>query len=274
MKTLRSFRKTSLSLNFRLLFLYWVAISALLMSSGECLAKKSDFYQIQFYRLNGKVQEEKVDNYLKNAYLPALHRAGIASVGVFKPIESDTASGKKIIVWIPFKSLDHFAEIQDKLIKDEKLQADGKDFIAAPFNEAPYLRKESVLLKAFRFQPQYKLPSFETPHAARVYELRSYESPTEFLFRQKVKMFNEGGEMDIFKELKFNAVFYSEVVSGSTMPNLMYMTTFADLPARTAHWDAFKSSQAWKTLSGLAEYKNTVSRSVIQLLHPTDYSDF
>ena len=46
--------------------------------SVSAFAASRDYYQIQVFRLNGKVQEAKVDNFLKNAYLPALHRAGIA----------------------------------------------------------------------------------------------------------------------------------------------------------------------------------------------------
>ena len=79
------------------------------------IAASRDYYQIQVFRLTGKVQEEKVDNFLKSAYLPALHRAGILKIGVFKPIESDTTCGKRVYVWIPFKSLDHFQKVQGVL---------------------------------------------------------------------------------------------------------------------------------------------------------------
>lgn len=236
-------------------------------------AASRDYYQIQVFRLTGKVQEEKVDNFLKNAYLPALHHAGIQKVGVFKPIESDTTSGKRIYVLIPFKSLDHFAKIQEMLTKDEAYQTKGIDFLGAPFDQKPFIRKESILLKAFPDAPNFSIPNHQTAPSERIYELRSYESQTENLFRQKVKMFNQGGEIKLFKSLDFNAIFYAEVISGSTMPNLMYLTTFADMPAHDAHWDAFRAHPDWKALSALPEYKNTVSKSIKLLLHPTDYSE-
>lgn len=253
-------------------FLLAAFFVAALTNAG--LAKPRDFYQIQVYRLTGKAQEEKMDNFLKNAYLPALHKAGIKTVGVFKPIETDTTAGKRVYVWMPFTSLNHFVEIQDALAKDEAFQKSGIDFLGAPFNQVPFVRKESILLRAFPGAPNFNLPKLQTPRSARIYELRSYESPTQNLFRKKVHMFNEGGEMKIFTSLDFNAVFYSEVISGSTMPNLMYLTTFADMDARKAHWDAFRNHPDWKKLSGMEEYKNTVSKSVILFLHPTDYSDF
>jgi hypothetical protein len=260
------YRKTMLSMVF------FAMIALLLSNSG--FAKGRDYYQLQVYRLNGKVQEEKVDNFLKNAYLPAIHRAGIKTVGVFKPIESDTTAGKRVFVWIPFTSADHFTKTLEALDKDSEYQKAGADFLGASFDQAPFVRKESILLLAFHLTPNFVVPSFPTPKADRIYELRSYESATENLHKKKVQMFNEGGECALFKSLEFNAVFYAQVISGSTMPNLMYMTTFADMAARTAHWDAFKSSPVWKNLSGMAEYKNTVSKSVILFLHPADYSDF
>jgi hypothetical protein len=245
-----------------------------LVFTFSTIAASRDYYQIQVFRLTGKVQEAKVDNFLKNAYLPALHRAGIQKVGVFKPIESDTTSGKRVYVWIPFKSLDHFAKTQDLLEKDQECQSKGNDFLGAPFDNKPFIRKESILLKAFSDAPNFFIPNHKTAPSERIYELRSYEGPTENLFRKKVKMFNEGGEIKLFKKLDFNAVFYAEVISGSTMPNLMYLTTFADMPAHDAHWNSFRTHPEWKTLSAIPEYKNTVSKSVILLLHPTDYSDF
>jgi len=253
----------------------FILIIILLLSfSVSSFAVSPDYYQIQIFRLNGNEQEAKVDNYLKEAYLPALHRAGISKVGVFKPIESDTLAGKRIYVWIPFKSLGHFAKIQEVLTKDRVYQAKGIDFLGAPFNQVPFRRKESILLKAFPHAPNFMIPTHKTPPADRIYELRSYEGPTENLFRQKVKMFNEGGEIKLFKRLDFNAVFYAEVISGSTMPNLMYLTTFADMPTHDKRWATFRADTEWKTLSALDEYKNTVSNSVKQLLHPTNYSDF
>ena len=233
-----------------------------------------DFYQIQVYRLNGKSQEQRVDNYLKTAYLPALHRAGIKYVGVFKPIASDTASKNMVIVWLPLTSPDQLDKLQNTLEKDITYQTTGEDFLNAPFDNVPFQRKESILLKAFPDAPTFFIPKFKTPHSKRIYELRSYEGPTENLYRQKVKMFNEGGEIKIFKSLDFNGVFFAGVISGSTMPNLMYLTTFADMAAHDAHWDAFKNHPDWKKLSGLEEYKHTVSKAIKILLSPTDYSDF
>lgn len=237
-------------------------------------AAERDFYQIQVYRFKDKAQEASIDSFLKLAYLPALHRAKIKSVGVFKPIPSDTVLEKQIIVWLPLNSLDQLDNLQTTLLKDDIYQAAGAEFIDAPFDNVPFQRKESILLKAFSDAPAFFIPNHKTKRSDRIYELRSYEGPAENLFRRKVKMFNEGGEIKLFKSLDFNAVFYAEVISGSTMPNLMYLTTFADMAAHDAHWNAFRNHPEWKKLSALKEYQHTVSNSVKMLLYPTDYSDF
>jgi hypothetical protein len=54
----------------------------------------------------------------------------------------------------------------------------------------------------------------------------------------------------------------------------MYMTTFSDLKSHDEHWKAFGAAEEWKKISGLEEYKNTVSKIYINLLHPASYSDF
>ena len=237
-------------------------------------AKSRDFYQIQVYHLNGKTQEQILENFLKTSYLPALHRAGIKTVGVFKPITSDTTSGKQIIVWIPLSSLDKLDKLQQTLVKDVNYQSTGTDFLKAPFDQVPFQRKEVILLKSFPDAPGFVVPKFTTIPSQRIYELRSYEGPTEHLFGQKIKMFNEGGEIKLFKSLDFNAVFYAEVISGSSMPNLMYMTTFSDMASHDAHWKAFSNHPDWKKLAAINEYQHTVSKIVKILLFPTDYSDF
>ena len=87
-------------------------------------------------------------------------------------------------------------------------------------------------------------------------------------------MFNAGGEVVLFKRLGFNAVFYADVIYGSHMPNLMYMTSFDNMESRNEHWKSFSNDPEWKTLSGMDMYKNNVSHIDITLMHPTEYSDF
>jgi hypothetical protein len=251
-----------------------MAIMGISFGKSTAAPAKQQYFEVKIYRLSDKSQEGIVDAYLKNAYLPALHRAGIAKVAVFKPIETDTAFGKLVYVFIPYKSIDQFLQLSDVLGKDKVYQLAGKDFLDAPYNNPPFVRYESILLKAFANMPQFRVPSFTTPAAERIYELRSYESATEAKALNKIQMFNEGGEIGIFQKIGANAVFYAQVIMGSQKPRLMYLTTYADMKSHDERWKAFSSSPEWKTISSMAEYKNNTSKTKAFLCHPTDYSDF
>ena len=244
-----------------------------LTTQASAFAPKREYYEIKVYHFKDKTQEDRLDNYFKNAYLPALHRRGIKTVGVFKAINNDTAADKRIYVLIPFKSLEHFKKTHDQLANDKTLQSEGSDYYNTANTSPVYTRIESILLYAFPEHPRLKLPNLTGPKSERVYELRSYESASERLHISKVKMFNEGGEVRIFNNLGFNAVFYSAVIAGSHMPNLMYMTTFENRQSRDEHWKAFSADPEWKKLSPQEEYKGNVSKNEQIFLRPTEYSD-
>jgi hypothetical protein len=235
---------------------------------------KQMLYEVKIYRINGAAQESVIDAYLKDAYLPALHRAGIPTVGVCKPIETDTAFGKMVYVFIPYKNFEQYAQLSVKLAADQVYAGAGKAFLDAPYNNPPFVRYESVLAQAFSNMPLIRFPSFTTPKSDRIYEYRSYESATEAKAAKKIHMFNEGGEMGIFESIGANAVFYAKVILGSQMPRLIYMTTYSDMKSHDEHWVAFRNHPEWKRLSGLEEYKNSTSKTKAFLLHPTNYSDF
>ena len=229
-----------------------------------------DIYEIKIYHLDNEEDEQRVDKFLQQAYLPALERAGIEKVGVFKPVEEDSTSGK-IYVIIPYTSAGQYFKVPQILNNDSKYLMDGREYLEAPHNNPPYSRIETILMQAFEGMPNYKLTDLSNLPSERVYELRSYESATENLFRNKVKMFNEG-EIEIFERLEFNPVFFGEVIAGSKMPNLMYMTAFPNMESRNEHWKIFGDDPAWKEMSVLEEYQDNVSHIDTYLLHPTTYS--
>jgi len=245
----------------------------MIFTAAGAFAASREFYELRIYHLKDKNQEEIVDKYLQNAFLPALHKAGIKKAGVFKPVGNDTSADRRIFVFIPLNSLNQAVNLSERLEKDKSLEVAGADYVNAPYNTPPYLRMEVIHIQAFPDMPRMMAPPLKGPMSERIYELRSYEGATEKLHINKVKMFNEGGEVKLFKRLGFNAVFYGRVVSGSTMPNLMYMTTFENKASRDEHWKGFSADEEWKKLSAIPEYKNNVSKNVTLFLHPADYSD-
>lgn len=260
----------------KILFLAVIIFGITSFKSINKTNQSRECYQLKTYILNSDEQVQATDKFLKEAYLPGLKRLGIKNIGVFKPKPNATDADtlKKIIVVIPFKSIDQLLNLDEKLAKDKTYLTAGATYLNANYKQAPYLRIESVLLKAFTDHPFLITPAFDSPRDKRVYELRSYESPTEAIHENKVDMFNAGGEVKLFNRLEFNAVFYGQVISGAKMPNLMYMTTFKDQESRDAHWKSFSDSPEWKRLIAVEKYKNNISHIDITFLSPTDYSDY
>ena len=236
--------------------------------------QERDFYLLKTYIFDNEDQASMTDRFLADAYMPGMKQLGVTNIGVFKSRITEADSVMKTFVLMPLTSLSQAQTLEEKLWTDTYFLDNGFEYLNADAEAAPYQRIQTVVLRAFEHMPKMAVPTFETARADRVYELRSYESPTEKYYWKKVDMFNGGGEIDLFTKLNFNAVFYGEVIAGSSMPNLMYMTTHADTTARAANWKSFVDSPEWKEMSGLEKYANTVSHINVYLLYPTEYSDY
>ena len=230
------------------------------------------YYQIKVYHLKNAAQVGRVEQYLENAYLPALHKAGIKNIGVFKPITETDTNDRKVYVFIPFKNMDELEATPAKLLKDDQYLANGKDYLDAATPNQPYVRIETILLRAFAVAPGVTLPNLTANKTDRFYELRSYESATEKYATAKLKMFE--GEIAIFNKVNSNGVFYGQVLAGARMPNLMYLTTYNDKKDNDEKWKAFFATPEWTKLNAVPEYKGSVSKADKFYLHPTSYSDF
>jgi len=233
-----------------------------------------DYYLIQIYHCSTAKQIENIDLYLKNTFLPYLHKNGIEKVGVFAPLTNDTASDKRLYVWVPFKNIQKLDELDQTIEALDPMGSAAIIHLEPTDNSLPYTRIEKIISKAFKFQPQYVRKSTLTKSSSRVYEYRNYESPTEAMHLKKVHMFNEGGEVTLFESLNFNAIFYSKVIAGSRMPNLIYMTSFNSMEDRNAHWKSFGEAPLWKKISAAPEYLNSVNRNETILMSARDYADF
>lgn len=232
-----------------------------------------DYFQLTKYNYDSEAQLTLLDDYFASALLPALHRAGVKNVGVFKAIDGLNEEGNYIMVLVPYPSLKLFEKMPGLLEKDPEYLQAAAAYIDAPHDQPPYTRMESFILRSFSATPKMALPELSSPRAERVYELRSYEAATEKLYKLKVEMFNEG-ESALFQELEFNPVMFCEVLSSSFMPHLMYMTTHADTTAQKENWNAFSVHPEWDRMKNLERYKNTVSKITKYQMYPTEYSDY
>jgi hypothetical protein len=230
--------------------------------------KKQQWYELRTYIFTSDAQRELTGVYLEQAALPALNRAGIGNVGVFS--EWQPQGMGRMFLLIPFDSIESFAAIDRKLSQDSVYLKAGEAYLSAPAANPAYERIESGLLKSFSNMPLMEVPEKKE----RLFELRCYESPSEAAGQKKIEMFNEAGEIDVFKKIGARPVFFGETIIGERRPNLIYMLCFDNMEAHDARWKAFGSDSAWKKISAMPEYSDArlISKITRTFLTPTGYS--
>jgi len=85
-------------------------------------------------------------------------------------------------------------------------------------------------------------------------------------------MFNQGGEIEIFRKTGLNPVFFGETLAGPQLPGLTYMLCHDNMQARDASWDRFIKHPDWLKLREDEKYKDSVSNITDIILQPTAYS--
>jgi hypothetical protein len=233
--------------------------------------KSREYYELRRYHLQSGPQRKLADGFFRDALIPALNRMGISPVGVFTvDIGPESPS---FYVLIPSTSVETLVTAEFRLERDAEYLKAGAAFLNAPAKEPAYVRMESSLMLAFEGMPKLTVPPATSEHRARVFELRTYESPSDQDHRRKVEMFNSG-EFDVFQKAGFWQVFYGDTLIGPRMPNLTYMLGFEDLTERNKMWKAFLSAPEWKKLSSAPRYtfEEIVSSISNQILSPTSYS--
>ena len=251
-------------------------ISTIISITGFAQGNKNekDFYEMRIYEYHSSDQQMVIDGFVANALIPYLHSKKVGKIGAFTARANDTSKVKKIFILIPYKKLADIPHINKSMFTDKEVMTKGDTYLNATSENPAYDRMTSIIMEGFRFSPILTPPVLTGSISEKVYELRSYESASEKKYWKKVEMFNEGGEIPLFARLGFNAVFYAEVISGPSMPNLMYMTSFESMASREDHWKAFSSDPAWKQLSAMKEYEKTVSKNTITFLKATTYSEY
>jgi len=228
-----------------------------------------DYYELRQYTLENEAQKKGLDDFFKNAAIPALNRLGIKPVGVFYPREGQTLSPAYVVMRHP--SAESVATLVERLAEDSEFYNNGGEYLDAPASAPAYKRIESSLLVAFNGMPQLDRP-VETP--GRVFQLRIYESPSERTNLKKIEMFEDAGEIRIFREVGLNPVFFGRAVVGTKLPNLTYMLAFKSMEDQQAAWKKFGAHPDWKRLREMEEYSDKAILCGITNLSlvPAEYS--
>jgi hypothetical protein len=233
--------------------------------------KQREYYEIRKYYMQTGPQTKLTESYVADALIPALNRLGIAPVGAFHlDIGPETPT---LYLLLPCTNLETLVTAELRLAQDEQFMKAAEPFWNAPATAPAFVRVESSLHIAFEGWPKLTPPASTASHGKRIFQLRTYESPSSQDHVRKVEMFHHG-EFDIFQRAGCGQVFYSDTLIGPRMPNLSYMLSFADMTDLNAKWDIFRNDPAWKKLSGSPRYgfEEIVSNISNLILSPAAYS--
>ena len=232
--------------------------------SQSTIVRPREFYQLRRYLLQSGPQVGLTEHYISDALIPALNRKGMTPVGAFKlDIGPETPA---YYVLIPSKAPAMAAALELELAQDAEFLKAADPFWSAPSTANAFVRVDSTLLAAFEGWPRVTPPDITSK---RIFQLRTYESPSYRDHIRKVEMFH-AGEFDIFKAAGFHNVFFGDTVIGPRMPSLTYMLSFPSLTELDAHWDAFRNNPDWKKLSADQKfaYEPIVSNITNLILSP------
>jgi hypothetical protein len=239
------------------------------LSAVAADASPRQYYELRIYTTQSGRQQKLVTDYWQNAAVPAYNRMGIQPIGVFTELEDSPTN--KIYVIIPYESPDAFATVPAKLASDTDYQKAAASYMSVPKSDPAYVRFESSLLIAFDGMKKLALPPSTAEMKPWIFELRTYQSPSESKGINKVQMFNSG-EIPLMQEVGLSPVFFSQTLVGSQMPCLVYMVSGENREEHKKHWTGFSSSPVWKKLSSDPQYKDNVSKVISIFLKRTSAS--
>src|SRR6201996_2528757 len=214
-------------------------------------AAAREYYQIRRYQLQAGPQTKIVESYFGDALIPALTRMGMGPIGAFKlDYGPETPT---FYALIPGRSVEALATLDLRLARDATFLKAADAFWNAPATAPAFLRVESSLLAAFEGWPRLTPPATTATKSERIFQLRTYESPSDAAHVRQGEMFHKG-EFEIFEKAGCHPVFFGDALMGSRLPQLTYMLSFANLAELEKSWAAFSADPDWKKLSSSPRY--------------------
>jgi len=250
-----------------------LAATALTFLTFTSLSKASEYYELRTYRLVSKEKAEAFDKTFGPALVEAMEAAAVGPIGIFKPVETKDEDNGEVLRYVlaPYKNIEQWANIGEQLKENGAVWEPALEYLMAEKSDANYSRIDSTLLVAFDGMPKLKLPEKPTDKEGRHFEIRTYESHSIVKGALKVEMFNEA-ELDIFKKVGLNAVFFGEARIAKNLPQLTYMLVYDNEEARKKAWKDFLAHPDWTELKKNKRYKDTVSKISSRFVKATEYS--
>ena len=224
-------------------------------------------YELRTYELRNDLAPDRAGAFFDQHLVPALARAGAGPVGSFTP-ELGLPTPSRLLL-VPYASMTAMAAAADRLDGDRRFRSARDAFERA--GGPPYVRYDSAVYRAFAGHPRLEVPApAAAGRPARLFELRTYEAPSEAGLRAKVAMFDEE-EIRLFRAVGLAPVFFGTAVAGARLPHLAYMLAFDDAAARAAAWSRFGAHPDWQRIRGRPGWTDPEAVSNIRaaFLRPT-----
>lgn len=225
--------------------------------------KKKDLYEWRIYTLDGN--NNTLDTFYQEVLIPAYNRKGI-KVGAFTPYKKEGNGEQRYYLFV-YPDIGTYYTVKKEIWNDTAFRKAAQPFYDTTAPNPAYSNFETFLCEAFDKVPQLCMPAKERT----LFELRTYHSPNEEANRRKVDMFNKD-EIAIFDKVGIHSVCYGEILAGSRMPALMYLTWYNDEMTRNEAWKQFVAHPDWLRIKGLPEYAYTATNNKSQFLSPLSYS--
>jgi len=241
--------------------------------TAQAAAEGAHYYELRAYETRNDLKPNRVQDFFRDHFLPAMKRQGVGPVGCFTAIAGFTRPG--LLVVIDYKSLAEMQSAHERVAVDREYGKALQELEGA--GDLPYVRYETTVLRAFDRHPKVDapnpLPDKDGKPQLRVFELRTYESRTTLSLRNKVEMFNQE-EIKIFRDCGFAPVFFGETVAGARMPSLTYMVGFDSMEEREKAWAKFGSSPDFNRIKVRPGWTDAEAVSNIHsaFLRPTPFS--
>ena len=239
-------------------------------AQGQRPNRRRQYIELRVYTASDLERKEKLIRVLDEALIPALNRQGIKPVGVFwtnKEINEGNADfDLSVFVLYAHNSMESALQTNARLLADKTLQETSASIFEASMNDPRFTTLKSTLMTGFNLCPGIEVPTLAED---RVLQLRYYKSYNFERNAAKVHMFDEGGELPLFRKVGMHPVFFGDTVFGDLMPNLTYMLGFENEEARKLGWKTFVESPEWAAMKDLPMYKDTANTIINVILKPS-----
>ncbi len=222
------------------------------------------YFLLESYLLKNGSQPQRLAAYIQTARIGMASR--LQTVAPALVLEALVAAHMPQVLSVStFASFEELTAMKRKFREDGPAREEMDRWEAE--DEAPYEELNETVLEAAEYCPP--LPAAATPpdnagKAPRVFELRTYHSPTTRQLRALHERF-AGPEIKIFHRSGIHPVLYSSTLIGANKPNLTYLIPFDDLAAREKAWASFGADPEWVKVRAESVAKSGQIASVIQM---------